>query len=191
MINKLAKLLRVLTVAPIMALIMLVILYTKDFNAFGSTSAFVMSILFLSIFPLLAYPLQPFIKSYKDKGREGQRSLAMIFSVAGYIGGFLSTLFMHSPKKILLIYLCYLISGALIILFNKLCHLKASGHACGVSGPFTLLVLFGHPIGYLGIIVLLMTWWSSLKIKRHTIWQLFGGTLIPIITLVGLIYIFL
>jgi len=43
----------------------------------------------------------------------------------------------------------------------------------------------------LGIIVLLMTWWSSLKIKRHTIWQLLGGTLIPIVTLVGLIYIFL
>ena len=189
MIQKLAKILRILTVAPIMALIMLVTLYIKDSEMFGGVIVFALSILFLTLFPLLAYPLQPFIKYYKNKGREGQRTLAMIFAVAGYLGGCLSALLMHSAKNMWIIYLCYLLSGALIILFNKLFHFKASGHTCGVAGPFAILVYFGQSIGYLGIIVLAIVWWSSLKIKRHTIWQLIGGTLIPISTLTGLIYL--
>jgi len=32
-------------------------------------------LLFLSILPTLAYPLQKYILKYKDRGREGQRSL--------------------------------------------------------------------------------------------------------------------
>ena len=40
-------------------------------------------LLFLVVLPLLAYPLQKYIPHFKDSGRDGQRSLAMIFSAAG------------------------------------------------------------------------------------------------------------
>lgn len=183
MTEKLAKTLRIITVAPIMALVMLITLYINDSKLFGSVVDFILSILFLTIFPLLAYPLQPYIKPYKDKGREGQRTLAMIFAVAGYICGSLSALIFHSPKSVWVIYLCYLLSGILIMVFNKLFHLRASGHACGVTGPFAMLVFFGQIIGYAGIPVLAVAWWASLKMKRHTVWQLIGGTVIPIVSL--------
>lgn len=183
MTERSAKTIRTLTVAPIMALVMLLSLYLKDYGLFGDFVNFIMLILFLTIFPLLAYPLQPFIKQYKDKGREGQRTLAMVFAVAGYIGGCLFSLILNAPKSVWVIYISYLISGTLIILFNKLFRLKASGHACGVTGPFVILLYFGQIIGYLGIPILAVVWLASLKMKRHTIWQLIGGTIIPIVAL--------
>jgi len=182
--NKLAKTIRILTVAPIMALFMLLSLYLKSSELFGRFANFGFAILFLTVFPILAYPLQPLIKKYKDKGRDGQRTLAMIFAVLGYIGGCFSALILRAPKSVWIIYLTYLLSGILIMLFNKLFHLKASGHACGVAGPLTLLACFGNILGYLGALILAAVWWASLKMKRHTNGQLVGGTVIPIVVLV-------
>lgn len=181
--SKVSKFIRVLTVAPIMALLMLVIMFISNSGLFGSVINFILSIVFLTVLPLLAYPVQPLIKKFKDKGREGQRTLAMIFAVAGYVLGCLSALLLRAPKFVWIIYVTYLLSGALIMLFNKLFHLKASGHACGVTGPFAILVCFGHICGYIGIPVLAAVYWASLKMKRHTIRQLLGGTLIPVFAL--------
>lgn len=188
MADKLAKIIRVVTVAPIMALFMLLILYFTEPALFGSLLNFILSILFLTVFPLLAYPLQPFIPKYKDKGREGQRTLAMLFAVAGYVGGCLSALLMHAPKSVWIVYSCYLLSGVLITAFNKLLHLRASGHACGAAGPFAILIYFGKIAGYLGVPILAAVFWASLKMKRHTGGQLAGGTLIPIAALCLIVY---
>jgi len=182
--KKLAKTIRILTVAPITALFMLLSLYFKNSELFGGLANFCFAILFLTVFPLLAYPLQPLIKKYKDKGREGQRTLAMIFAVLGYIGGCFSALLLRAPKGVWIIYLTYLLSGILIMLFNKLFHFKASGHACGVAGPLTILACFGNILGYLGVSIVAAVWWASLKMKRHTIGQLISGTIIPIVVLV-------
>lgn len=181
--KNLAKIIRIITVAPIMAFILLLTLYLCKPLLFGSPVNFVLSIIFLVVFPLLAYPLQPFIKKYKEKGREGQRTLAIYFAVAGYIGGCLSAIFLKAPKNVWVIYLTYLFSGILIMLFNKLFHFRASGHACGIAGPFAVLIYFGQPCGYVGILILALAWLSSLHMKRHTNLQLIGGTLIPILSL--------
>jgi hypothetical protein len=183
MMDKGSKIIRILTVAPIMALMMLIILFINHSELFGGIIHFVLSILFLTILPLLAYPLQPFIKKYKNEGREGQRTLAMLFAVIGYIGGCLCAFLLHAPKSVWVLYLTYLLSGILITLFNKLFHLKASGHACGVAGPFAILVYFGQICGYIGIPVLAAVYWASLHMRRHTLWQLMGGTVIPIVAL--------
>lgn len=184
MIKRLAKIIRIITVAPLMALFMLVTLYLQDPMLFGRPVNFVLAVLFLVVFPLLAYPLQPLIKKYKDKGRKGQRTLALIFAVAGYIFGCLITIFIQAPKNIWIIYLCYLLSGIFVVLSNKLFHFKASGHACGVTGPFTLLLYFGQSCGFFGIPILALTWLSSLYMKRHTNLQLIVGAVIPSISLV-------
>ena len=88
-----------------------------------------------------------------------------------------------------LIYLEYLVSGLLILAFNKCFHLKASGHACGVAGPLALLIYFRVPVLIPGCFVLGFTWWASLHMKRHTPWQLLGGTLIPLASIAALILI--
>lgn len=183
MVDKLAKIIRTITVAPAMALVMLLTLYKANYKLFGGVADFVLPIIFLVIFPLLAYPLQPFIKHYKDKGRDGQRTLAMIFAVTGYVAGCLSALIMRAPKSVLIIYLSYLLSGALIFLINKLFKFKVSGHTCGVTGPFAILLCFGQMGGLIGIPVLALVCWASLYMKRHTVSQLIGGAVIPAISL--------
>lgn len=177
--RKIAYVIRVITVAPIMALVLLIVLYFNSPLTFGSTAVFLMTVFFLVVLPLLAYPLQPLVKKYKDKGREGQRTLAMIFAVAGYILGLASAIIFGAPTGVLVIYLAYMISGLLVALTNKVFHFKASGHACGIAGPFMLLVYFGQMIGYAGLGVLIIAWIASFYMKRHTWPQLLVGTAIP------------
>ena len=116
--NKTAKAIRVLTVAPIMARVMLLTLYLRTPLLFGGRVHFAFSVLFLVVFPLLGYPLQPFIKKYKDKGREGQRMLAIDFAVSGYIGGCLFAMLLRATKSVWIIYLSYLLYGILVMISN-------------------------------------------------------------------------
>lgn len=178
-----SKIIRILTVAPLMALVMTLTIYFNDPAFFGGTENFILQILFLTVLPLLAYPLQPIIKVFRSKGREGQRTLAMIFAVCGYIAGLISALALHSKESVQIIYISYLLSGVLVVLLNKLFKFRASGHTCGIVGPFALLLYFGQGWGLLGIPVLAAAWWASLKMKRHTASQLIGGMVIPIAAL--------
>jgi len=179
--GKFTKIIRIITVAPIMALIMLVIMYRNKPNDFGSILSFVCSIVFLTILPILAYPMQKYIPGYKDRGREGQRGLAMIFAVCGYLFGCLTNLCLAAPKAMWMIYLVYLFSGLMILILNKCFDLHTSGHACGVAGPISLLIYFGIPAIVPGDLVLICVYFASIKMKRHTVSQLLGGTIIPVI----------
>ncbi len=148
----------------------------------------ILGIFFIGILPVLSYPLQRFIPYYKDKGRDGQRNLAMVFSVAGYIIGCILALIFKAPYTVILIYLDYLLSGILITLFNKLFHLKASGHACGIVGPIAMLVYFGLYIpAAIGALLTVLVFISSIKMKRHTFLQLLGGSAITIAALLLLL----
>lgn len=186
----LAKAFRVLMVAPVMALVMLLILYIRVPSVFGSPLFFAAAVLFLTVLPLLGYPLQPLFPHFREKGREGQRTLAMIFAVAGYIAGCGLAFFTHAPGGLKVIFLSYLFSGALVVLFNKLLHLRASGHACGVAGPFAILACFGQWASVLGVPILAVVWWSSLKTHRHTAGQLAAGTVIPLAGLLAAVLLF-
>jgi hypothetical protein len=189
MLNKLAKFVRVISVAPIMALPLLLILYFKEPAFYGNIINLILSIFFLTVLPLLAYPLQPLFKKYKDGGREGQRSLAIIFAVAGYVFGCISAAIFSAPLNVWIIYIAYLLSGALVMLINKVFHFKASGHACGITGPSLLLLYFGQPWGYIGAAVLLLAWLSSLYMKRHTTMQFIAGALLPVAALIIIILV--
>ena len=190
MLKKLAFFIRVITVAPFMALVMLLVLYFRDAEFFGDTADFILMVLFLVVLPLLAYPLQPLIKPYKDTGRDGQRTLAIIFAVSGYVLGCICAVVLSAPGNVLTIYVSYLLSGAFVMLINKLLRFNASGHACGITGPFALLVYFGHNSGYLiGLPVLVAAWLSSLYMKRHTNAQFITGAVIPFCVL-GVIMLF-
>jgi hypothetical protein len=177
--KKAAYIIRVLTVAPLMALVMLLILFFIKPSFFGNGAVFVLTIVFLVVFPLFAYPLQRFFKKYRDKGRDGQRTLAFIFAVLGYVCGCLLALIFQTPRDILIIFVSYLLSGGIAMLLNRLLHFKASGHACGITGPFTLLAYFGSWVCLIGLPILAIAWISSVYMKRHTHLQLVVGALIP------------
>lgn len=181
--NRLSKALRVITIAPVMAFILLTLMYTLHKSYFGSFAAYAFSVLFLVIFPVLAYPMQPLIPAYRDKGREGQRSLAMVMAGIGYCFGIVYAFIAKVPFELMVIYLTYLISGLLVIIFNKVLRIRASGHACGVAGPlFAMFYLLG-PASAAGFALLAAIYWASLHMKRHSISELLLGTAIPLAAL--------
>lgn len=125
--------------------------------------------------------MQKHIPKYKDKGREGQRTLAMIFAVVGYLLGITVGLATHVPTDMLTVYLEYLLSGLLIFIINLCFHKKASGHACGIIAPIAILASFGlYTPAAVGILVTPLVYLASLKTKRHTLSQLIGGSIVPI-----------
>lgn len=181
---ELGKIIRIITVAPIMALVMLSILYWDDLGIFQETSHYVLSIIFLTVLPLLAYPLQPFLPRFREKGREGQRNLAIVMAILGYLLGTVATLYLHTPNKLLLIFMVYFISGIGILFFNKVIKIRASGHACGVVGPISVLMYFVGIRALIGVGVIVLVYWASIKTTRHTLTELLWGTTIPVLALI-------
>lgn len=182
--NKIGLFIRKITVPPVFVTSLLIILYSIHPEYFGSIWQLLGGILFLAILPLMAYPLQKYIPHFKDGGRDGQRSLAMIFSAVGYLLGTLTAFISSAPDEIKIIYLEYLLCGISILLFNKGFKLKASGHACGIVGPVLLLAYFKMYIpALIGALLIIPVYISSIQTKRHTAAQLVGGSIIAIAVL--------
>ncbi len=174
--NQAAKTLRIVTIPPLLVSAMLTLLYIFRPEIFKHPIDYIMAIFSLAVIPTLAYPLQRFIPGYKDGGREAQRRLAFIFSPIGYAIGFIYAMILNVSIELKFIFGTYLASVIVLLVFNKLLHVKASGHACGVFGPLI------HTVYFLGVPWLIpcaiAVWavvWSSLYLMRHTKRELFFG----------------
>ena len=181
--KKFAKAVRIATLAPIMAFVLITLCFLLKPGSFDAVQ-YILAIIFLTVLPMLGYPLQPHVPHFKDKGREGQRNLAMVMAVIGYVIGIIVALATGTGGILLIIYLTYLFSGLLLMLFNKVFKIRASGHAGGVAGPLGLLILLFGPPALLGLIILGLMCWASLVLKRHTVSQLIIGSIIPLAALV-------
>ena len=180
---KIAHVVRIVSVPPVMVGILLVLLFAFRHDVFATTADMVVSLLGLTVLPMMAYPASYLIPSIREKdkashGREGQRTLAMYFSTVGYVGVFVYGLIAGAGVGLMHIYTGYLLSVIIILVSNKVLHVRVSGHACSVSGP---LVYSGYFLGIAGIIVGAVCWciilWASLVMKRHTFKEFLLGTL--------------
>ena len=179
--EKAFKIVRRFTVPPVFAATLLFTVYFTHQGYFGSVWHLVASLFLLAIVPVLAYPLQRFIPGYKDRGREGQRTLAMIFSFAGYLLGVISAFVFSAPIELKIIYIEYLICGIGMILINKVFKIKASGHACGIVGPIIMLAFFGLyiPAAAIAALLIIPVFVASVVTREHTAPQLLFGSAIP------------
>lgn len=179
-----AKIIRVATVAPLMAAALTTILCFSSLHAYENMLHYVMSLVFLTVFPLLSYPLSALIFGRDPELRRSkERKLAIIFSVAGYLGGVLFCLLTHCTMVERVIYFTYLLSGVLTAVFSFVFHVKSSGHACGVAGPIAVLIYYVSPLYLFSLVLLASVFWSSLKLRRHSLVQLFLGSLVPVLSL--------
>ncbi len=180
MSKKIAKMIRVLTNAPIFAAVLCTLLYLLLPDGFASGGHYAAALGFLTVLPLLAYPIAALIPALRRKGRDGQRNLALVFSVLGYIGGFAFTMLAGGTTTEKVLFGTYLFSGVALALCTLL-HFKASGHTCGCSGPIAMLAVFVSPWFLFGYPLLTPIIWSSRKLGRHTATQLLAGAIIPIV----------
>lgn len=173
-----AKIVRILSVAPVPAFILFAILCFKGEMAFPWE--FITAVFSISFLPLLAYPLQPVIPAFRNKGREGQRTLAMIMSSLGYVIAVAVSFIFGFGKSVKIVFITYLLSGLVLTLINKAFRFRASGHACGIAGPMGVIAYHAGPAGIIfGLGSFLLVLWSSLRLHSHTFMQYIVGALIP------------
>ena len=179
--DKAAKIISVITIAPVMAFLMLTFLYVFDKSAFQRPLYYVIAVMSLTVFPVLAYPFQLAFPKLRKTGRDGQRKLAFVFAVVGYLIGLAVSYMLKAPREEMMIMLSYAMSGSILALFN-LFHIKASGHACGVGGPCILCSYFLGGWGWLILLLIPLIFWARLHMKRHRFSELVIGASISMIS---------
>ena len=176
--NIFAKIIRIISVPPVMITFLLVILNTTRPDIFRNNVEVLTSIILLGIVPVLAYPFQLLSSSLEDKGRIMQRKLAFIFSLIGYATALLWAILVHTSKELLMICATYFISVVILTFFNKVLKKRASGHACSITGPLVFLIyLVDCKLIFPCLIIATLIFWSSLYLQRHTKTDLFYGVL--------------
>jgi hypothetical protein len=171
-----AKTIRVLTIPPMLVSVLLTVIFLTRDSVFRGVGDLIAAIMCLAVIPTLAYPLQPFIPGFRGRGRSGQRALAFVTSAVGYVVGFLYAFLSGANAEFKFIVTAYLVSVVMLLIFNKLFHFKASGHACGVLGPLLFAVYF---MGWMWAIpctvAAIAVVWSSINLSRHTLKELCLG----------------
>jgi hypothetical protein len=185
--EKLAKIIRIITVAPFNVLITMTLIVLIKPEIIGGTTPYILTVLFLAVFPLLAYPIQPITPYFRDKGRNGQRSLSILMSVIGYLLGLALSFILDENNFTQIIYLTYLLSGITIAILSKVIKFNASGHTCGLVGPIAISTYVFGAYALIAAVIIPLVLWASLKLKRHTIMQLIIGSIIPVIIFILLI----
>ena len=185
--EKFCKVVRIITLAPVLAAFSIAMIGLFCADVFPTVWHFGYMMLYLGVLPLLAYPLQSVTPHFKDKGRDGQRTLAMLFAVAGYVFCLVTNIFASASRGMWIICLEYLLSGILILVFNKGLRIKLSAHGCGSAGPIFLLLYFGlYAPAALMAVVTVFAYVASVKAKHHTVAQLIGGSAVSIMLLIGI-----
>ena len=179
----LAKIIRVVTVPPVMVGTLIILLSTLRTDVFSGFGESLCTLLFLAIIPLMAYPISAVIPSIRKKGRDGQRNLAFLLSFVGYSGGMLYALLAHVSRPLLIVFGTYFLSVIVLTVMNKVIRVRASGHACSIVGPIALLACFmGWVALAVGAAVVLLSFWSSVYLRRHTVREYLLGAISPLVS---------
>ena len=177
----LAHVIRIISIPPVMVSLLVLVLALFADRFFSSKMDVAAMLVCLALIPLAAYPLSWMIPYVREKGREGQRNLAFVLSLAGYVLGWFYAKFFNPNRHQIFVYTIYLLSVLLLLLWNKVFHLRASGHGCSVTGP---VVLAGYYLGLVGIIIgtacYLSIFWASVSAKRHKWDEFLGGSVLCI-----------
>ena len=192
--DKIAKIIRVITLPPILFTSMSLILYFVNTDVFNSYIELIVAILLLGICPILAYPIQLCIPALKKGGRKSQRTLAFIFSLIGYTAGLFYGIFGNVLPKLKFVFILYFVAAVILAFVNKVIKIKASGHACSSVAPCLILTyLCKWYCIFPCLAVIALSVWASIRTKRHTIFELLLGAIVSVIAFVIalLFYIFL
>ena len=173
-----AKVIRVLSIPPVMAVVMVLLVRLTRPALFRSPADLWLSLLFLAAVPVLAYPVSWIIPRLRARGRDGQRTLAFVFAFIGYVCGVLYALLFRRSSGLLMLFLIYFFSAVILPVLNKLLHVRASGHASSVTGPIGYLcAAVGGWFYLLGAGLFAVILWASVRIRRHTIPEFLIGSL--------------
>lgn len=170
-----ARLLRIITAPPFMTGALLIVLGITRKDLFSDTYSMVAAWIGLVILPLMAYPLQRFIPGFKDKGREGQRNLAFVFTLIGYTCCFIYSL-INAEGAFRMFFGVYFFTIVILCVLNRLVHVRASGHSASAVSPFVFSAVYVNTAAAVCFAIMFaLSIWSSLYSKRHRPSELLAG----------------
>ena len=176
--EKTARIIRIITIPPIEAMVMLLILYGFRKTEFGNAKNLLVVITFLTIIPLCAYPISSIIKKKGDT-RESQRNMAFIFNFAAYLLAMLTGYYMGYSPMLQWILNDYFLSVLVLTIVNKGFKIRASGHACSCTLPYLFLsYYFGGYVAGICVLLYLVELWASVELKRHTRKEFLLGSIV-------------
>ena len=186
--EKTAKIIRIITIPPIEALAMLLILYGMKRTEFGETGDLLMAILFLAIIPVCSYPIAS-RKKNKEDSRNNQRNMAFVFNFLSYLAAMLIGYCMGCTRMLQWILNGYFLAVLVLTIVNKVFKIRASGHACSCTLPYLILsYYFGGYVTAICLILYLTEFWASVELKRHTMKEFLGGTIVAWIIFAGIFW---
>jgi len=187
--DKAAKVIGIATIPPLFVLMVVSWLWLKGGIGGFNLYWYLITLGLLAVVPALAYPLSWLIPRIKEQGRDGQRKLAFVLSILGYIAGVIVGQYWGAPWLIQGLFWGYLFSGGTLASINVVFRYKASGHACGLSGPITFMaVVTGGRLWYL-FLLLPLVFWARIRQDRHTVGNMLAGTAAGVVpTLIVLWY---
>ena len=183
--EKTAKIIRIITVPPVEAFAMLLILYWAKQAEFGNKVSLLMAILFLAIIPVCSYPVASGRKN-KECNREGQRNLAFVINFFSYLAAMLAGYCMGCSRALQWVLNDYFLSVLILTVINKVIKIRASGHACSCTLPYLILSYYlGWMVVMICTILYLVEFWASIELKRHTVKEYLLGSAVACLVFLG------
>lgn len=183
--EKTAKIIRIITIPPIEAMVMLLILYRLKQEEFGNLGNLLMAVLFLTVIPICSYPIASRKRGEQDM-RNNQRNMAFIFNFLSYLAAMLIGYCVGCTRMLQWILNGYFLAVLILTIVNKVFKIRASGHACSCTFPYLILsYYFGGYVTVICLILYLAEFWASVELKRHTIKEFLGGTIVAWIIFAG------
>lgn len=173
-----AKCVQILTTPQVLAITVVSLLMVQRPEMFRGMWDYGVSVFFLGIFPLLAYPIARIMPTTRIMGREGERWLAFIFFLLGYLILYIYGLCFSVDRQLVLLYETYLFSGFILVVVNAFFDVKASGHGCGTTGAILLAGCFiGWQWSMFFALIFLLSAWASLTLEQHTTQEIMLGSI--------------
>lgn len=175
--DRIAGVIRKITVPPELAAAMLLIFRMTFGESFISWPLLAAEMLFLVLVPVSAYPIS-MRKDAKNGGRESQRKLAFIMNLFGYGCALAAGIAGNGSQMLLAVLWGYFLAVILLILLNKLAGIRASGHACSCTLPYLFFCRYlGIEAVFACLLLYLAEFWASVRLKRHTAKEFLLGSL--------------
>ncbi len=136
---------------------------------------------FVTVAPIVLITLLTRLNKVSDPDLPDRRErfIPYMLIVGFYVIVFFLFFFLHAPRQILAITMSYILVtlvGAIISLFWKI-----SMHLAGIAGPITALVFYVHPYFVFTYLLLFLLGWARFTLKKHTLLQIFAGSVFSIL----------
>lgn len=121
--EKFAKIISVITVAPLVSALVLSWMWLDDPSYFAnSLNWYFISLGLLTLVPISAYLLKYLIPPIRKQGRDGERKLAFITSNIGYLIGVIVCYCFQGPYIVYILFWIYFVSWIYSFMFESLCQ---------------------------------------------------------------------